>query len=178
MPSLAIMPRFALALLFVSACFFDADYGHAHLRCSDDVCPSGLSCVAGECTTPRDATGSDAVVTHALTCEDPGAGMGSQTGSTMGHVNQLSTMCGGVFYNGPDAVYQIDGSRQLTIKISGDYAVAAYVLGACSAAPTCEGNMVAQPGAPLTITLPSGPQLVVVDGVNASLSGTYTLILQ
>lgn len=179
MPSLAIMPRFALALLFVSACFFDADYGRAHLRCSDDVCPSGLSCIAGECTTMHDASvGSDAAPMHALTCEDPGAGMGSQVGSTMGHVNQLSTMCGGVFYNGPDAVYQIDGNRQITIKISGDYAVAAYVLGACSTAPTCEGNMAAQPGAPLTIALPSGPQLVVVDGVNASLSGTYTLILQ
>lgn len=178
------MPRFALAFMLLPACFFDADYGHVRVTCSDGVCPSGLACVANVCSTPGDAAvGSgdahvDAPPVHALTCEDPGAGTAIQDGSTMGHANQLSTMCGGVFYNGPDAVYQVDGSRQVTIKISGSYAVAAYVLGACTSQPTCETNTAAQPAAPLTITLGPGTHLVVVDGVNANLTGTYTLRIE
>jgi hypothetical protein len=178
MPSLAIMPRFALALLFVSACFFDADYSHAHLRCSDNACPSGLSCIDDECTAPRDASGSDAVVMHAMTCNDPGIAVdGSQTGTTTGS-NQLATMCGGAIYNGHDAVYSIAGNRQVTIGVdSTDFAPAAYVIGACTSFPTCETNMAAQPSAPLTITLGSGMHLVVVDGVNPSLGGRYTLTI-
>jgi hypothetical protein len=172
------MPRFALALLLVPACFFDADYGRAHVRCSDGVCPSGLTCLADKtCGTQDAGTGSDATVMHALTCNDPGTVMATNNGSTMGHTNQVAAMCGGVIYNGPDAIYQIAGSQQVTLKISGDYAVAAYVVSSCPST-TCETNMAAQPSAPLTITLPAGPQLVVVDGVNAGLSGTFTLTIQ
>ena len=174
------MPRFALLLL--AACSFDADYGHVHVTCTDDVCPRGLACVDHVCTTPGDASiGSDAHdadVMHDRTCEDPGIGTGSQTGTTDGLVNHLTTLCGGAMYFGPDAVYQIDGSRQVTIKISGDYPVSAYVLGACTSSPTCETDMAAQPSAPLTITLGPGMHLVVVDGVNAGLSGQYTLRIE
>ena len=176
------MPRFALALLLVPACFFDADYSRAHVRCSDGVCPTGQQCYAGVCGVPDAGTsGSDAHDAHeaALTCSDPGTAMGSQTGTTAGHTNELSTTCGGIIYNGPDAVYRIDGPRQVMISVSSpDYAVAAYVIGACSSFPTCETNMAAQPSAPLVITLGSGSHLVVVDGVNASLSGRFTLTVQ
>jgi hypothetical protein len=182
------MPRFALALLLVPACFFDADLSHAHLRCSDGVCPSDLACVNQTCTprdaAPRsDASGtSDAPEPHdahtpALTCADPGSAMATQNGSTMGRSNELSTTCGGIVYNGPDAVYRIDGPRQVTIGISGSYAVAAYVIDSCTAS-TCQDNMSAQPAAPLTLSLTSGEHLIVVDGVNAALSGTYTLTVQ
>jgi hypothetical protein len=183
------MPRFALVLLLVlPACSFDADYSHARLRCTDNVCPSGLSCINQECTAPPDASvgvdashdaSHDAAPMHADTCNDPGTAMATQPGTTVGHVDQVSAMCGGVIYNGPDAVYQITGPRQVTIGISGSYAVAAYVISPpCTVAPTCETNMAAQPAAPLTISLSAGTHLIVVDGVNASLSGTYTLTVQ
>lgn len=177
------MPRFALALLLVPACFFDADYSHAHLKCSDGVCPSGMQCYSGVCGVPDAAVGGsdahDAQDAHvaALTCTDPGMAMlGSQNGTTAGHANLLSTMCGGVVYNGPDAVYTIAGGRQVTIGISSSaFAPAAYVIGACTQFPTCDTNTAAQPSAPLTITLAAGMHLIVVDGVNANLSGAYTL---
>ena len=179
------MPRFALVLLLVPACFFDADYSHARVTCSDGVCPSGLMCLANGTCGLQDAgtTGSDAhdaMPMHALTCSDPGPAMATQSGSTGSpHTNQVSAMCGGIVYNGPDAVYTIAGGRSVTIGISGSYAVAAYVIAPpCTSFPTCETNMAAQPAAPLTIALPSGPQLIVVDGVNANLSGTYTLTVQ
>jgi len=179
------MPRFALVLLLVPACFFDADYSHAHVRCSDGMCPNGQHCYAGSVCGVADAAvgGSDAAhdaaVVHALTCNDPGTPLATQTDTTAGHTNQVSAMCGGVIYNGPDAVYQIDGPRQVTIGISGSYAVAAYVIAApCTVAPTCDTNVAAQPAAPLVISVPSGPHLIVVDGVNPSLSGMYTLTVQ
>lgn len=181
------MPRFALVLLLMPACFFDADYSHAHVSCSDGVCPSGLSCIAGECTMMRDASvGSDAhdahdaqdAQMHANTCNDPGIAMATQNGTTGAH-NQVSAMCGGTIYNGPDEVYSITGPRQVTIGISGSYAVAAYVISPpCTVAPTCETNTAALPAAPLTIALPSGTHLIVVDGLNPSVSGTYTLTVQ
>ena len=180
------MPRFVLALLLVPACFFDADYSRAHLRCSSDgTCPSGLSCIDDECTTMmHDASvGSDAhdahdAQVHANSCNDPGIAMMTQDGTTGAH-NQVSAMCGSVIYNGPDDVYEITGPRQVTIGISGSYAVAAYVISPpCTVAPTCETNVAAQPAAPLTISLPSGTHLIVVDGVNPNVSGMYTLTVQ
>jgi hypothetical protein len=179
------MPRFALLLL--AACSFDADYGHAHVTCTDDVCPRGLQCVDHVCTTPNDASmgsgGSDAhgdSQVHALTCADPGDASGTITGTTVGHPSVLATTCGGVVYNGPESVYRIDGPTTVTIGIdgSGSYAPAAYVLGACSSFPTCETNTAATSASPLTITLAAGTHLVVVDGINPSESGTYTLHVQ
>jgi len=177
------MPRFALLLL--AACSFDADYGHAHVTCTDDVCPSGLTCVDHVCTTPGDASvGSDAHIDaapmHALTCADPGDATGTIMGTTVGHTSVLATTCGGVVYNGPESVYRIDGPASVTIGIdgSGSYAPAAYVLGACSSFPTCETNTAATSASPLTITLTSGTHLVVVDGINPSESGMYTLHIQ
>ena len=178
------MPRFALALLLVPACFFDADYSHAHLKCSDNTCPSGMQCYAGVCGVPDAAVGgSDAhdaqdARVAAKTCNDPGMAIATQNGTTGAH-NQVSAMCGSVIYNGPDDVYEITGPRQVTIGISGSYAVSAYVISPpCTVAPTCETNMAAQPAAPLTISLPSGTHLIVVDGLNPSVSGMYTLTVQ
>ena len=128
------MPRFALLLL--AACSFDADYGHAHVTCTDDVCPRGLQCVDHVCTTPNDASmgsgGSDAhgdSQVHALTCADPGDASGTIMGTTVGHSSVLATTCGGAVYNGPESVYQIDGPGTVTIGIdgSGSYAPVAYV---------------------------------------------------
>jgi hypothetical protein len=182
------MPRFAFAFMLLPACFFSADYGHAHVACSDGVCPSGLSCVQGTCTTPMidAAMGSgsgdahvDAAPMHALTCADPGDAAGTIMGTTVGHPSVLATTCGGAVYNGPESVYRIDGPGSVTIGIdgSGSYAPVAYVIGACSSFPTCESNTAATSAAPLTITLTSGMHLVVVDGINPSESGTYTLVI-
>jgi len=182
------MPRFAVAFLLLSACSFDADYGHAHVACSDGVCPGNLSCVQGVCTsTPIDAamgSGSadahvDAAVVHMLTCTDPGDATGTIHDSTAGHKKLLATMCGGGVYNGPETVYRIDGPGSVTIGIdgSGTYLPVAYVLGACSSFPTCETNMAATPASPLTIALTSGMHFVVVDGLAPTDSGAYTLVI-
>jgi hypothetical protein len=171
------MPRFALLLL--TACSFDADYGHAHVTCTDDVCPSGLACVDHVCTTPGDAsTGSDAPA-HALTCADPGDAVGTILGTTIGHSGVLATTCGAAVYNGPEAVYQIQGPGSVTIGIDGSasYMPVAYVIGACSSFPTCETNTAATSASPLTLSLTSGMHLVVVDGINPSEAGGYTLTI-
>jgi hypothetical protein len=183
------MPRFALAFMLLPACFFSADYGHAHVACSDGVCPSGLSCVQGMCTTPViDASmgsgGSadahvDAAPMHALTCTDPGDATGTIHDSTAGHARLLATMCGGAVYNGPETVYRIDGPGSVMIGIdgSGSYSPVAYVIGACSSFPTCESNTAATPASPLTISLTSGMHFVVVDSLAPTDSGAYTLVI-
>lgn len=175
--------------MLLPACFFSADYGRAHVACSDGVCPSGLSCDQGVCTAmPIDAAmgsgGSadahvDAAPTHALTCADPGDATGTIHGSTVGHPSVLATTCGGAVYNGAESVYRIDGPGNVTIGIdgSGSYTPVAYVIGACSSFPTCESNTAATSAAPLTIALTSGMHLVVVDGINPSTSGPYTLVI-
>jgi hypothetical protein len=178
------MPRFALLLL--AACSFDADYGHVHVTCTDDVCPSGLTCVDHVCTTPGDASmdsgGSDAhdaAPMHALTCADPGDAVGTILGTTVGHTSVLATTCGAAVYNGPETVYQIEGPGTVTLGIdgSGTYTPVAYVIGACSSFPTCEDNQAAMAAQPLTLSLSSGMHLVVVDGINPSESGGYTLAI-
>lgn len=173
------MPRFALLLL--AACSFDADYGHVHVTCTDDVCPRGLQCVDHVCTTPGDASmgGSDAAVMHALTCADPGDASGTIMDTTVGRSALLATSCGGAVYNGPESVYRIEGPGDVTIGIdgSGSYAPAAYVIGACSSFPTCETNTPATAASPLTTTLSSGMHLVVVDGINPTEAGAYTLTI-
>jgi hypothetical protein len=122
----------------------------------------------------------DAAPMHALTCADPGDATGTITGTTVGHTSVLATTCGGAVYNGPESVYRIDGPGSVTIGIdgSGSYSPVAYVIGTCSSFPTCEGNMAATSASPLTITLTSGTHLVVVDGINPSESGMYTLHIQ
>jgi hypothetical protein len=175
------MPRFALLLL--AACSFDADYGHVHVTCSDDVCPTGLACVDHVCTTPGDASmgsgGSGDASMHALTCADPGDAVGTILGTTVGHASVLATTCGAAVYNGPEAVYAIEGPGSVTIGIDGSagYTPVAYVLGACSSFPTCEANTAATSASPLTISLTSGMHLVVVDAINPSAVGGYTLTI-
>jgi len=177
------MPRFALALTLLAGCFFDADYHAAHVTCSDGKCPSGFSCSAAKvCMAPGDGgiDGHDAPDARppALTCADPGLATGTEMGTTMGRANTVSSLCGGIVYNAPDAVYRIDGPGQVTISIAGSFAVAAYVIAPCTLAPqtpSCETNTAAQPASPLVLTLTAGTHYVVVDGVNAGLSGTYTL---
>jgi hypothetical protein len=156
------MPRFALALTLLSACFFDADYSHVRLK-GDAAMGSGTIDAAHDA---RQA---------ALTCADPGDLQPTQTGTTAGHTNLLSTSCGGAIYNGPDAVYRIEGPGTFTIGIDTTAGLDAYVIGACSSFPTCETNTAATPSAPLTITLSSGMHLVVVDGITAGVTGGYTL---
>jgi hypothetical protein len=176
------MTRFALALTLLSACFFDADYSHVHVRCPDGTCPGGMTCYAstGLCGFPDAAVAGDGAHDArqaALTCADPGDLLPSQMGSTVGHTNLLSTSCGGAIYNAPDAVYRIAGPGLVTIGIDSAVGLDAYVIGACSSFPTCEMNTAATPSAPLAITLSSGMHLVVVDGVTAGVTGSYTLTI-
>ena len=189
------MPRFVLALMPLAGCFFDADYSRAHVRCSDGICPSGLTCYpsTGFCGVPDAAGGADAhdandandahdAHTSALTCADPGD-IGTQTGTTSipgttaGHINLLSTSCAASIYNAPETVYRIEGPGAVTIGIDSTVGLNAYVIGACTQFPTCETNTAATASAPLSITLTSGMHLVVVDGVTAGLTGVYTLTI-
>lgn len=178
------MPRFAWILL--AACSINADYGNARVRCSDGKCPSGLTCSAGgECTSgsdhgdaavdsPHDAPHDSHVA--ALTCADPGDALAGGSGTTTGGANHVSGMCASVVYNANDAVYAITGPRTITITVdSPDFPAAAYVIATCvnGGFPTCEGGSAASPT--LTMSIGSGTHYIVVDGVNAGLSGRYTL---
>ncbi|MBV8758046.1 MAG: hypothetical protein JO257_12240 [Deltaproteobacteria bacterium] len=177
------MPRFLWILL--TACSIQADYSGTHVRCSDGKCPSGMTCGsagsehAGYCGVPDASVGgSDAAVDArkaALTCADPGVALGSNDGNTTGSANHVSGMCGGLVYNGPDNVYAITGPRSVTINVSSsDFAVAAYVISTCTMnLPPCEGSAAAAPT--LTLALGSGTHYLIVDGVNAGLSGRYHL---
>lgn len=178
------MPRFALALMPLAGCIFEADYSRAHVKCSAGMCPSGMTCSpSGECGLPDAAVGADAghdardARQAALTCADPGDATGVIPGTTVGRMNFLSTSCGGAFYNAPETVYRIDGPGAVTIGIDTTVGLAAYVIGACTATPTCETNTAATPSAPLAITLGPGMHLVVVDGIVANVTGTYTLTI-
>src|SRR5258708_7186517 len=180
----SIMPRIALVLL--AGCAFDGNYTGGHFRCSDGKCPSGLTCTAGVCVAP-DAQVVDAPIDArptALTCADPGVlpPAGATTnGTTAGRANTVTSTCGGFVMNRPDAVYRITttSGAQVSVAIAGSYPVNAYVIAPCTVAPgtpQCEGNALASPGVPITVPPPgAGDQFVVVDGVNAGLSGAYTL---
>ena len=183
------MPR-ALALLLLSGCFFNADYGGGHYTCSDGVCPTGLSCVQGECMSevPKDAMIDTPVVFNdapprAATCSDPQLfpPTGGMTGgTTMGRSNTVSSMCAGSNQLGPDAVYKIEATTgPVLVTVTGSFAVTAYALTSCMqtpATPACVSNMTAVPGNPLSI--PSGTYWIVVDSANSAASGTYTLKLE
>ena len=159
------MPRFALALMPLAGCFFDADYSRAHVRCDDGPCDA--------------AVGSGSADAHvaALTCADPGDATGTITDSTAGHDSQLATSCGAAVYNGPETVYRIEGPGTVTIGLDMTTKLAAYVIGACMPFATCETNTAATPAAPLTITLTSGMHLVVVDGITPGVTDSYRLTI-
>jgi hypothetical protein len=186
------MPRIApvcVALVgagMAASCVFDASYTGGTYRCSDGKCPAGLTCSAGVCMPP-DARSIDAPPdTHvaALTCADPGvlgATGGSASGTTVGRSNTVNSSCGGVVTNGPDAVYRLTAAAnaQVMVTIAGSYPVNAYLIAPCSVAPAtpaCESNALASAGSPITVTVPfAGEHFIVVDGVNPTVSGTYTL---
>lgn len=190
------MPRIAsiCALALVGACTFDAVYTGGHYTCSDGKCPSGYTCSKSQqCVLPDSGTGSgsaDAAIDApqaALTCSDPGT-FGAMGGSASGTTapprsNTVSASCNGSVMNGPDAVYKFDASigQQVTASIAASYAATAYVIAPCSvtpATPACETNAYATPGNPLAFSAPATTTYyLVVDGVNPSLSGTYTVTL-
>jgi hypothetical protein len=187
------MPRIvplcaALVVGAVCACAFEANYAGGRYRCSDGKCPSGLTCAAGVCVPPDappiDGDAAPDARVAALTCADPGllgATGGSATGTTANRSNTITSMCGGFVTNGPDAVYRITtvANVQVMVAIAGSYPVNAYLIAPCSVAPAtpaCEGNALASATSPITVTVPvAGEQFVVVDGVNPSSNGTYTL---
>jgi hypothetical protein len=178
----------ALAFLCLTGCFFEADYSRGHYTCSDGVCPSGLSCVAGECVTERkdaaiDTMGLIDAKPHFATCSDPQpfpATGGMTAGTTAGRMNSVTSMCAGSVQTGTDAVYKIeDAAGPILVSVTGSFAVTAYALSSCAAAPatpSCETNKTAVPGNPLSI--PAGSYFIVVDSANAAASGTYTLTLE
>ena len=184
--------RPVLSVLLASAavaCSFHADYGGGTYKCSDGICPSGLTCIQGVCA--KGGGSADAAIDSdsrqpALTCADPGlvatAG-GTFMGTTAGRSNTVTATCSGGVMNGPDAVYRFDATLgdQLTIAIAGSYAVNAYAIAPCTVTPgtpTCIGNTAAAPGNPITITAAfTAAHFIVVDGLNPAQSGTYTLTI-
>ena len=192
MTSAGIMPqtRAMLSVLLASAavaCSFHADYGGGTYKCSDGICPSGLTCIQGTCATGGGS--ADAAIDSrqaALTCADPGLVAttgGAFMGTTAGRSNTVTASCNGGVMNGPDAVYRFDATigDQLTLAISGSYPVNAYAIAPCTVAPgtpTCIGNTAAASGNPITITAAfTGAHFVVVDGLNPAQSGSYTLTI-
>lgn len=172
------------ALVFVSGCFFEADYRGTY-SCTDDNCPSGLTCVDNSCVAsvpvdaPADSPPPDTRM-PALTCADPGvlASGDTATGDTTGKPMQLASMCGGFVMNGREAVYKIAiaAGQDLLVSITGTRK--AYVIAACSVpAPACLGNALAVDGNPLSVTPATGDAFVVVDDENPANAGPYTLTL-
>ena len=184
------MPRFVVALLALSGCFFDAKYSEG-VPCGDNnSCPSGLVCHLDKCVSmvpidTMDPEGIDAPMNAALTCADPGlfsAAGGQVMATTMGATSKMSSLCGGLVQNGPDRVYKImmNGTNMLRVTVDGGRK--AYVLGPTSCmespnTPACIGNVRATMGNPITVTPAAGPAFVVVDDENAAASGAYTLTL-
>ncbi|NVB80482.1 MAG: hypothetical protein HOV81_18965 [Kofleriaceae bacterium] len=187
------MPRFFVAWAFVvgsAGCSFDADYSDGRFTCTDNVCPSGFTCVANECVGARKDAGTDADAVDArvaaLTCVDPGIFAvlgGTMMGSTASRSSTISSMCGGFVMNGADAVYKVNAAngKQLLVTIAGSFAVSAYVIAPCSvspATPTCLTNTAATPGNPISVTTSfAGDHYIIVDAQNAAASGDYTLTL-
>ena len=195
MTSTGIMPWIGCAGVtlamgaLLAGCSFHGDYAGGHYRCSDGICPSGLVCIAKECVVPADAgAGSDAHADArmpALTCADPGlfpAGGGTTSGATAPSRNTIDGMCGGTVLNGDDAVYRVTTTAgdHVRVSISGSgFPAAAYVIAPCQPSPNvpaCEGNMLATASTPIDVTPAStGAHYVVVDAVNPTDHGTYTL---
>lgn len=182
------MPRIAEACaLVLGACSFDANYGGGRYTCSDGICPTGLVCSQGTCVTPGSGSGVDAAVdarNYALTCSDPepiASTGGTFMGTTAGRSNLVTASCSGGIMNGPDAVYRYDATigDQLTISIAASYAASVVVIEPCTpapATPACSEAMAATPGNPLSLTAGfTGPHFIVVDGINPTMSGSYTL---
>ena len=170
----------------LGGCVFDAGY-HGHYTCRDGQCPSGLVCTNAVCVAP--GSGDAGIDTTdappaALTCADPGpfppAG-GTTAGSTASRTNTISATCNATIMNGPDAVYRVHVAAPATIMltVSGSFPVTAYAIAPCAvlpATPACVGSAYAAAGSPAAIAAPAaGDYFIVVDGINAGLSGTYTL---
>jgi hypothetical protein len=191
------MHRFAvLGIVFVGACFFDADYGSGGFKCSDGHCPSGLVCDmdANRCVTHLDGGPDDVMdatdappdvpidtMPAALTCADPGVIAmtgGTAMGTTVGRTSTISATCNGSVMNGNDAVYRVMAAAgdQYLVSITG---VKAYVIIPCSispATPTCVGNVAASAGNPIQFTAAvAGQHYIVVDHENPATSAMYTL---
>jgi hypothetical protein len=176
-----------VGLGFATGCAFDADYQSGHTTCSDGLCPSGLACsTSHECVVPTGATDAASADGHvaALVCSDPGelASGIATNGTTVGRTDAVSATCAGVVMNGPDAEYAIAiaSGQSLVIGVAGSYAVSAYVLAACEpapATPACVGNIYTTSGIAAATISPgaAGTYYVVVDGIDAALTGTYTL---
>ena len=182
------MPWISLACaVLVAACGFDANYAGGHYTCSDGVCPTGLSCVAGACVMaggdgPTEQPAIDARE-PALTCADPGMLPGSVTGDTgiRSNMNLMTASCGGAVMNGKDAVYKVAAaaSQHIMVMVTGNFPAKAYVLSACTpapATPTCLGGSYASDGSPISVaTTTAGDYVVVVDCDLAADSGAYSL---
>jgi hypothetical protein len=182
MTSAGIMPWIALACAWLlGACVFDADYSGGTYKCSDGVCPTGLRCVAGACTSaPIDAhvDGPKDGPPPALTCADPGPASGSVSGTTVGRSNTVSASCGGFVMNGQDAVYRVSATagQHVMVSVAG---LQAYVIAPCVTqpqTPTCLGNTVATVGNPISVVAATtGNVYVIIDDSNPAVSGSYTL---
>ncbi len=171
-----------------AGCSFKADYGTGPFTCTDGKCPSGMECDKNQiCNPPRDDAGMrdaprpDGRQT-AMTCADPQpfpAAGGSEMGTTAGQPAKVSSMCGGLVFNGPESVYAIQtaAGAHLIVAITGQRK--AYLLAACQTlpmTPTCEGNNFASAaGGPISVFPNPGTQYLVVDDEVANASGTYTL---
>lgn len=165
----------------LAGCLFDADYRGGTYTCSDDRCPSGLTCVAGMCVVPGEVDAAIDAPAPALTCADPGviaSPGGTAMGSTDGKPMTLSSMCGGFIMNGREAVYRIElvAGDSLLVAIAGSRK--AYVIAQCvTPAPACLGNTLATDGNPISVTPAAGPSFVIVDDENPANAGAYTLTL-
>jgi hypothetical protein len=175
------------ALALATGCAFDADYQSGQTTCSDGLCPSGLVCSASHvCVAPTGAADAATADGHvaAMTCSDPGelANGVATNGTTAGRTDAVSATCDGVVMNGPDAEYAIAiaSGQSLVVGVTGSYAVSAYVLAACEpmpATPACVGSVYTTSGLVAATISPgaAGTYYVVVDGIDAALTGTYTL---
>jgi hypothetical protein len=173
----------ASCALLVGACSFKADYAGEQYTCTDGVCPAGLVCDSQQmCVVPHDAGKTDGMPDGreaAKTCSDPQpfpATGGTASGTTVGKGAIVSSMCGGLVFNGPEAVYKITTAQNahLIISITGMRKV--YALTACQtlpATPTCEGNMYGTAINPLSVFPTPGTQYIVVDDEVANASSTY-----
>jgi hypothetical protein len=187
------MPWIALVCAcLVGGCFFDADYTNGMFRCRDGMCPAGMTCGADQMCrarddaavdTPGDALGDampDAMQLP-LNCAAPGqlpvnGGSGSDT--TANRTNKLAPQCDDGIMNGADAVYRIDPGvgRQMLVSINTpeSYSVAAYVTSLCPST-ACLTSSYATPNNPISVMTLAGPHYIVVDSINATMSGQYTL---
>ena len=148
---------------------------------------TGGAVVDGSLDATPDAIAMIDARPEALTCHEPGnPGLGPYPGTTVGHANNVAAMCGGAVHSASDAVYrvQLPGATPLRIDIAGDHDVTAYFVSSSNcqplpAMPLCENNQYATPGNPITIGpfMPGSLHFIVVDGIDAAASGSYTLTI-